>query len=92
MPRVDELIESLGIARFITTLDLAKAILAGSLVSRVKGEDGLFHPRRFVAVPYDALWSVWSPSNIPTLHGSGLAATSSLCKLSGIHYLLGMGL
>ena len=64
MPRVDKLIESLGNARFITTLDLTKGYWQVPLAD----------PRRSLAVPDDALRFVWSTCE---LHGSGTETYAS---------------
>ncbi|KAJ8279240.1 hypothetical protein COCON_G00063060, partial [Conger conger] len=66
MPRVDELIERLGPARYISTLDLTRGYWQVPLTPG-EGKDGLRHPGRPVPVQSAAVWSPWSPATFQRL-------------------------
>ena len=69
MPRVNELLDRLGMARFYTTLDLTKGYwqIPLSLESREK---------MAVTLPFGLFWG---PSHISGPHGPGAAATLCIC-------------
>lgn len=74
MPRVDELIDWLGKAQYISTLDLTKRILAGSPGSSVKREDHFCNLHGPVPVHCAALLSAWSPNHVQETDGQAAEA------------------
>ena len=63
MPRIDELLDRVGNAHFISTLDLAKGYW------QVPIKDCLYYTKRIVSVHKHALWIKWSTTNISTNDG-----------------------
>ena len=61
MPRVDELLDRLGTARFFTTLDLTKGYWQIPLSPESKEENGLLHSVRFVPICHTSVRIVSVP-------------------------------
>ena len=58
MPRIKDLINRLGQAQYISTLDL----LAGPCCQARPSQDDFHDATRTLPVPHHALWLKWSPS------------------------------
>ena len=77
MPRVDELIERLGPARYLTTLDLTKGYWQVPLTRTAREETAFGRP---VPVHCPSLRRPWSPGNVPEDDGPAPTASPGLCS------------
>ncbi len=65
MPRTDELLDRLGDAEYISTLDLARGfLLAGTRGKERQGQDSIHHSKWLISVSSHAIWAQWSPSHL----------------------------
>ncbi|CAJ0960675.1 unnamed protein product [Ranitomeya imitator] len=69
MPRVDELIERLGPARYITTLDLTKGYWQIPMAQEAKEKTAFFYTRWMLPVCPDAIWPTGSSGHLPKGYG-----------------------
>ena len=65
MPCIDEQIDQLGQAKYVTTLDLTRGVLAGVRGRKCKGEDSICDTFWFVSVSCDAFWIARCSCNFP---------------------------
>ena len=80
MPRVDKLIERLGLARYLTTLDLTRGTGRCHYwqVPHRQGEDSVYDPKGVVPVHCPPLRRPQSPGYLPEDDGSTPAAAPGL--------------
>ena len=69
MPRVDELIDRLGRAKFITTLDLIRGYWQVPVAGR-SAQNRFYNSIWTISIPGYAVWSLRSSGNISTHDGS----------------------
>ncbi|KAM9464160.1 uncharacterized protein ACWYII_009472 [Salvelinus alpinus] len=69
MPRVDELLECLGKAKFITTLDLTKGYWQVPVAPEDRPKTAFTTPGGAFSVCENALRTAWCCGNFPTPHG-----------------------
>lgn len=70
MPRIDDLLERIGQARYITTLDLCKGYWQVSLDLNSKPYTAFRTPVGTVPVYGPTLWAARGTCNLPATHGS----------------------
>ena len=78
MPRVDELIERLGPARYLTTLDLTKGYWQVPLSKTTREKTAFATPGglyQYTVLPFGGKWS---PSHLPAHDGPSTATTPGL--------------
>lgn len=81
MPSIDELLERVGNATFITTLDLSWGrVLAAGPGTRDKGAGSIFNTLWQVPIQGDAIRSPGGTSYVPKDHGSGLERGATVCS------------
>ncbi|KAL1248768.1 hypothetical protein QQF64_022086 [Cirrhinus molitorella] len=73
MPRVDELLDRLGRARYISTLDLTKGYwqvpLTKDARAKTRAKEGVLNSFRPLAIPDPPLWSARGSRHVPALNG-----------------------
>ena len=79
MPRVDELLDRLGTARFFSTLDLTKGYWQIPLSPESKEKNGFLRTGQFVPIPYSSIRIIRGSSHVSTPHGPSAASPCSVC-------------
>ena len=68
MPRIDDILDQVGQARYITTLDLAKGYWQLPVAEEDRPKTAFITPRG-LSIQNDAIWSLWSACNISANDG-----------------------
>jgi hypothetical protein len=58
LPRFDDTLDTLAGARWFSTLDMEKRVLAGGVAFARQRENGIFHGTRTVAIHGHAVWTL----------------------------------
>ena len=80
MPRVDDLIDRLGDAKYITTMDLSRGYWQVPVNPEDQATTAFTTPAGTVPVPSHALWPEWSPCDVSAHDGQPLAGNWKLCR------------
>ena len=70
MPRMEEILDQVDRAKYITTLDLGKRYWQVPVAEEDSQKTAFITPRRLYQLN-DAFWSVWSTRHIPANDGPG---------------------
>ena len=73
MPRVDELIERLGPARFISSLDLTRGYWQVPLTPHAREKTAFANTGGALPLPGSPVWHAWGPGHLPEADGPGAA-------------------
>ena len=80
MPRIDELIDRLGKARFVSTIDLTKGYWQVPCCHQGSPQNSICYSLRIVSVPDDAIWTEWCSCLISKIDGQTDSSVSRFCS------------
>jgi len=69
IPRVDNILDQVGQAKYITTLDLAKGYWQVPVAEEDRNKTAFHYHQRALPVQDVAIWALWSTRNIPENDG-----------------------